>query len=134
MCWQTTAVISDSSIQQNQTSRTRVSLVSFLIRKTQGYNIMSNFPKTITLNDGRTLTISRKPKVKDMKQVRRALAGDELKDEFNLTLHMIARVCQIDGNPTTVETIEDFDFDELPEIVEAIFEGNVPTAASPILT
>ncbi|MFM7009756.1 MAG: phage tail assembly protein, partial [Betaproteobacteria bacterium] len=85
---------------------------------------MNNFPKTIELNDGRAITITRKPKVKDMKQIRRALAGDELKDEFNLTLHMIARVCQIDGNPATVETIEELDLDELPKITDAIFEGN----------
>ena len=134
MCWQTTAAISDSR-KQKQPSRTRVTLVSFLIRKTQiqGY-IMSNFPKYVELNDGRVVSIGRKPKVKDMKQIRRALAGDELKDEFNLTLHMIARVCQIDGKPANVETIEELDLDELLKITDAIFEGNVPTAASPILT
>ena len=133
MCWQTTAAISDSSIQK-QPSRTRVKLVSFLIRKTQGYNIMSDFPKIITLNDGRALTITRKPKVRDMKQVRRSLAGDELKDEFNISLHLLARVCQIDGNPTTIEQIEDFDVDEIPKIIEVVFVGNAPTETSPILT
>jgi hypothetical protein len=80
---------------------------------------MNDYPKTLTLPSGRTATLTRKMKVRDMVFAHRVVGKTEADNTMAIGIAAMAPTIELDGKPVVYEDLLDLDMDDATALSDA---------------
>ena len=79
----------------------------------------NEFPKTVSLPSGKTASITRKGKVRDLVFAARIVGKSEADNQFALSVAAMAPTIELDGKPVLYEDLLEIEMDDLNALAEA---------------
>jgi hypothetical protein len=79
---------------------------------------MADYPKTLTLPSGRTATLTRKMKVRDMVFAHRVVGATEADNTIAIGIAAMAPTIELDNKPVVYEDLLELDLDDIAALGE----------------